>query len=582
MNLSTTKHRRSMREQRWLVLATAVLLVLVLLPWLVPFGPLQGDAGGTMAAVLVMGVPAVLLAGAARRGDLDIRLRQALALLVGSIGLAVLGNLVRLLTSLGVPTPQVPGISVVSNVIIWALGIAALLRIPLVRLGRGAAWQFGTDTAIAVGGLALAIFAVWTLPGFAHAPRAARLQLLAFNAMAAANLVALNLILVRGPRRALRRAVWCLAATIIIETTYLVAMQYALGRQSADFRVPNSLFFVDYLAFLFAGVFFLRDPQPNSDIPLLPEQVRAFNPLPMAAIVGVSALLVLSTRHPSDPALFPLAVGLGAMALLLLARVVGATTVILRFAREEAATLQRQQTERLQLMRRLAGGIAHVINNLMGVVLMNSELVVDVAGSNEELRTSGQEIGESARLASGLASRLLLASGHRPFDAEHSSLREAVRAQRELVGQAAGSREMAWEVDEMGGQAIVAPSSAAAVLRELVSNAIEASPEGGRITIRVHDDTRAATHDGMTLAPPPGRYSVLEVEDAGCGIAPDSLARACEPFFTTHDLSEGRGLGLSVVYGVMASSGGGLQIESNTSTGTRVSAYFPVSLPDVR
>src|SRR5512140_545704 len=151
--LPTRDPRLSPRGRLWLALGAALLLGLTLLPWILPFGPLRGDVPGTLAAVAVMGVPAVLLAFGARRGDLDPRLRRALGFLAASIGLAVLGNLVRLLSALGVHVPDVPGIGLASNVVIWACGLAALLSIPMRPLGREALWQMGTDTTIAVGGL---------------------------------------------------------------------------------------------------------------------------------------------------------------------------------------------------------------------------------------------------------------------------------------------------------------------------------------------------------------------------------------------------------------------------------------------
>ncbi len=145
------------RYRMWLAIGAATQLLLVLLPWMVSFGPLEGDVPGTLAATVVIGVPALLLARAMRRGDLDLRLRQALGLLALSMSLSVAGNVLRLASALGVPLPDVPGISLASNVIVWAIGLAALIRIPLVRIGRGARWQIVTDTTITVGGLALAI-----------------------------------------------------------------------------------------------------------------------------------------------------------------------------------------------------------------------------------------------------------------------------------------------------------------------------------------------------------------------------------------------------------------------------------------
>jgi signal transduction histidine kinase len=80
----------------------------------------------------------------------------------------------------------------------------------------------------------------------------------------------------------------------------------------------------------------------------------------------------------------------------------------------------------------------------------------------------------------------------------------------------------------------------------------------------------------MTLAPAPGRYAVLEVSDTGRGIRQDDLARIHEPFFTTRPLHEGRGLGLSVVYGILAGLGGGMRLESVPGQRTAVSVYLPV------
>ncbi|MGD0991521.1 MAG: ATP-binding protein [Gemmatimonadales bacterium] len=565
-------------DSRWLIVATIGWGLLTVLPWFASFGPLTGDTGGILAAVLVTGVAGLLFLAASRRADLLVRLRQALVLFAISILLTAAGNVLRLLGALGVPLPTVPGLDITSTVVIWAIGLAALLRIPLIPLTRGGWWRMTTDTTIAVGGMGLAIFAIWTLPGLQHAPASARLHLLAYNLMEAANLVVLNLILVRGPARPIRPAYWWLAATIAIETTYLVVLQYAIGRQSHDFRFPNSLFFADYLAYLYAGVFFLSKRQPDADLPLLPESMRAFNPLPVAAILGVGVLLILSALHPSDPALLPLAVGIVLLALLLLARVVGATGENLHLMHLEAADERRRQTERQQLMGRLAGGIAHVINNLMTVVLGHAGMMMERAEGDPRDRADGEAIAEAARSAAALAARLLSASGRPPIDSRGVRLPAAVRGERDRVERSlGGSRELVWDLPDGDDGALVGQATVQAILDELVANAMEATPAGGRITIGVREETLAAPHTGMAPIPAPGRYSVLEVADAGRGIAPVDLPRVYEPFFTTRPLHEGRGLGLSVVYGIVAGLGGGLLVESVPGAGARVSVYLPIA-----
>jgi signal transduction histidine kinase len=561
-------------HRRWLVLATIVWVGLAVLPWITSFGPLSGDTGGILAAVVVTGVAGFLFLGAARRPDLVVRLRQALALFAASILLTAGGNLLRLLGALGVPLPTVPGLDITSTVVLWAMGLAALLLIPLSPVARGVWWRMVTDTTIAVGGMALAIFAIWTLPGLRAAPWSARLHLLAYNLMEAANLVVLNLILVRGPARPIRPAIWWLAGTIVLETTYLVALQYVIGRQSHDARLPNSLFFFDYLAYLYAGAYFLARRQPDTDVPLLPESMRAFNPLPMLAIVGVGALLILSALHPADPALLPLAVGIVALALLLLGRVVGATGENLRLLQAEAAENRRRHAEKLELMGKLAGGIAHVINNLMTVVLGHAGMMLERAGSDRETRADGEAISEAARRAAALAERLLLASGRAPGDRARMPLAEVVQAQRGMLG---GGRDVVWEQMEGGGLAMVGPAAVEAILKELMANAADATPAGGKIVVRVRDEVLSSAPAGMAPALPPGRYSVLEVEDAGRGIAQSDLPRVYEPFFTTRPMHEGRGLGLSVVYGIVVSLGGGLRLDSIPGSGARASVYLPAA-----
>ncbi|MFI5198605.1 MAG: sensor histidine kinase, partial [Thermoanaerobaculia bacterium] len=425
-------------------------------------------------------------------------------------------------------------------------------------------------------GITLAVVAIWTLPGIRLAPPEAHVKLLLYNAMEAANLVVLNLILVRGPLRPIRRAIFWLSATIVVETTYLIALEYALGRQAHDFRLANSLFFLDYLAYLYAGASFLLDRQPDADVLLLPESLKAFNPLPIAAVLGVGALLILAALRPADPALIPLAAGIVVLALLLLARVAGATAENLRLLQQEAAEERRGEAEKMELMGRLAGGIAHIINNLMTVVLGHAELARGLAGREHVTRKNLEAISDAARRASGLAERLLSASGRRIRDRRQIPVLDVVLGQRDAMSRTAGrDRALGWDL--VNGDAHVPPSDLEAVLLELVSNAAEATAPGGRITIRVRDETLEAPPRDASPALKPGRYSVLEVEDDGPGVAPGDLKRIFEPFFTSRPTHEGRGLGLSVVYGIVASWGGALLVDTAPGAGTRVRVYVPQS-----
>jgi signal transduction histidine kinase len=560
----------------WLIVATAAWSILAALPWVSSFGTISGHWTGTLAATVVIGVAALLLLLAARRQDLAPRLRQALALYAVSASLAAAGNFLRFVAALGVPFPRVPGLDITTTVAIWAIGLAGLLRFPLAPVSRGAAWQLATDTTIAVGGLALMIFAIWTLPGLRAAPPSARAHLLTYNLMEAANLVALTLILVRGPVRPIRAAYWWLAATIVIETTYLVAFQYALGSRSHDFRLPNSLFFVDYLAYLYAGALFLTRPEPAGDVALLPESLRAFNPLTALAILGIGAVLTLSALNPAHPALLPLAVGIVVLALLLLVRVVGATGANLRLLREDAAEEARRYAERQQLMLRLAGGIAHVINNNMTVVMGHASLLASGSG-DVAAHEDAKAIEDAAQRSAVLAARLLLTSGETPGPDRPRTVADLVLEMRAQPRPAARGRELQWDIGEGSGGAVIGRAAFGAIMDELIANASEATADAGPITVGLRDEAVSPRPERMLLTPAAGRYSVVVVSDTGRGMTPDAAAHAHEPFFTTRPRHEGRGLGLSVVYGIVSGLGGGLRLESQPGAGTRVSVYLPIA-----
>ena len=225
----------------------------------------------------------------------------------------------------------------------------------------------------------------------------------------------------------------------------------------------------------------------------------------MFSVLGVGGMLILSALRPA-PASVPLAAGLVLMALLLFGRVAGATWENLHLLRQEAAEERRRQAEKLELMGRLAGGVAHIINNQMTVVLGYAELGREEIGQSRASRAGFEAIGAAAQGASALAERLLLASGRRlPTEHDLRPLGESVRAQRESRRAHAGpEREVIWEFAEAGGGARVGLPDLKAILRELLSNSVDATPPGGKITIRVREETLSAPPPDIVPAASPG------------------------------------------------------------------------------
>lgn len=549
-----------------------------MLPWIVSFGPVTGERTGIVAAVLVTLVPGAMLFAARSNPGTSPRLRQALGLMGAAILLISAGNFLRLLSAFGVPLPSIPGLSLGSNLVLWAIGFAALVRIPLAPVAPGTRWRILTDVAIAGLGLAVALFVVWTLPGLRQAPAWVRQQTMMFNAMAAANAFVLTRIVVRGAGRRFRWAVWFLSATVVIDTVYLVAFQYGIGTHSYDGRLTNSLFFLDYLAFLHAAAQFLKATRNGAQAAPEKPSTWIVNPLPVCAVVGIGALLVVSAVRGATEAIIPLSIGIVVMAILLMARSVASNLESLHVVQERAKRERRIQAEKNELIKRLSGGIAQIINNMMTVVHGHAELMRLDCAPDSLTRNSLDAISAAAYRVSGLAGRLELASGQRRTDERPTRLVEAVLLQRESVNRMVGQkRDVIWDLAGADGGAMVARSDMETIIRELVSNAGEATFHGGKITIRILDEVLAHPPRGISPCPPGGLYSVLEVADTGRGIPENDIPHVIEPFFTSRPLPEGRGLGLSIVHGIVASYGGGLLIDTVPGSGSRVRVYLPVA-----
>lgn len=231
----------------------------------------------------------------------------------------------------------------------------------------------------------------------------------------------------------------------------------------------------------------------------------------------------------------------------------------------------------------LAGGIAHNFNNQLTIVSANAELLRDTlrqldgpahvrAGALAEV----EAITRAARQASLLTWELLAYGRSLPLATERLDLHEQL-ATLEPRLRADATREIAFELTLAAPRPHVRmdPAHLEHVLSELVDNARHAMPAGGRLCVRterVHLDTpRAGTPDDV----PAGAWVVLSVIDTGVGIAPETIGRIFQPFFSTYDVGHGSGLGLAAVHGIVAQSGGCCTVESAPGEGTVVRLWLP-------
>ncbi len=243
---------------------------------------------------------------------------------------------------------------------------------------------------------------------------------------------------------------------------------------------------------------------------------------------------------------------------------------------ESEANVQRAQ--KMEAVGQLAGGVAHDFNNLLTAILNNVELGLAQLPNASSGRNELEEIGRAARQAAGLTRKLLTISGPKMRQARPLDLNKLVRECEPILRRVLGETGTL-ETDLASGLGAVHadPSHIELVLANLVGNARDAMPGGGKVTITTSTLVVApgpvAAGPGQDLSP--GSYVNLAVHDTGAGMDADTQLHIFEPFFTTKPVGQGTGLGLAMVYGVVTQSGGAIRVESVPGEGSTFTLIFP-------
>jgi two-component system cell cycle sensor histidine kinase/response regulator CckA len=237
---------------------------------------------------------------------------------------------------------------------------------------------------------------------------------------------------------------------------------------------------------------------------------------------------------------------------------------------------QLRQVQKMEAIGRLSGGIAHDFNNLLGVIIGYSEILQERLPSKDLLRESADEIVAAGKRAASLTRQLLAFSRQQVLEPKILDLNEVVSDMEKMLRRLIGEDiELITNRDPMLGRARADQGQIEQVIMNLVVNARDAMPQGGRLVIATANTEMDETF--VKRYPYPvqtGQYIVLTVSDNGAGMDAATKARVFEPFFTTKEKGKGTGLGLSTVYGVVKQSGGYIDFDSEPGEGTTFRIYF--------
>lgn len=255
----------------------------------------------------------------------------------------------------------------------------------------------------------------------------------------------------------------------------------------------------------------------------------------------------------------------------------------LKRVEEERNSLQVQlaHAQRMESVGRLAGGIAHDINNMLNIVLGYGEILFDELHPGDPLRDDVKEIVEAGKRSESMIRQLLAFSRKQTLQPEVLDLNTVIRNAEKMLSRLIGEDiELELALSDEIDRVMADPGQIEQVIMNLLVNARDAMPRGGKLILEtanvVLDETFAKSHANVH----PGKYVLLAVTDTGSGMDQETLTKIFDPFFTTKEMGKGTGLGLATVYGIVKQSGGNIWAYSEPGRGTTFKIYLPQTMAE--
>lgn len=257
-------------------------------------------------------------------------------------------------------------------------------------------------------------------------------------------------------------------------------------------------------------------------------------------------------------------------------RVLGVASLVQDVTERVALEERLRQSQKMEAVGRLAGGVAHDFNNLLTVILGYSQILADGLPQGSRMAENTAQIKSAADRAAGITRQLLAFSRKTVLSPRIINLNDVVlnldSLLRRLIGENIEVRTL--PANDLGSVK-ADPSQIEQVLMNLALNARDAMPRGGTVSFETANVTLDGSYARDHQSVEPGSYVMLAVSDTGEGMTPETQARIFEPFYTTKEVGKGTGLGLSMVYGIVKQSGGYIWVYSEPDRGTTFKIYLP-------